>query len=275
MPFRRGANPLRNTRDPAGRVGCGGACDDRRVISFRVISFRVISFIVPAHDEARMIAATLRSIDAAATTLQLQHEVIVVDDASTDGTGAIARQAGATVVRIEARHIAAARNAGARASTGEALFFIDADTCVDARAVASALAALGNGAAGGGAAVRLSGRQRLHMRLLLAGLMRVFRWTRIAPGCFLFCQREAYVAVGGFDERYYAGEDVAMSRALARRGRFVILREPVWTSDRKLRTFTVTDHLRLAWRFLFNGRRILHSRDALALWYARRRHGPE
>jgi len=75
-----------------------------------------------------------------------------------------------------------------------------------------------------------------------------------------------------FDERYYAAEDVAISRALARHGRFVILREAVWTSDRKLRTFTVTDHLRLLLRIARRGRGALRSREHLAPWYDKRRH---
>ena len=51
-----------------------------------------------------------------------------------------------------------------------------------------------------------------------------------------------------------------------------VLREAVHTSDRKLRTFGVVDHLRLMLRFALRGRRILHSRDHLALWYDKRRH---
>ena len=71
--------------------------------------------------------------------------------------------------------------------------------------------------------------------------------------------------------RFYAGEDVAFSRALSRQGRFVILRESVRTSARKLRTFSAFEHLKLAMRFAWRGRRLLHSRDALDLWYGERR----
>ena len=102
--------------------------------------------------------------------------------------------------------------------------------------------------------------------------MQAFRWTRVTPGCFVFCTRAAFEATGGFDETYFAAEDVVFSRALARNGRIVILRESVDTSDRKLRTFGVLDHFRLMLRFAWGGRRVLRSRDALSLWYARRRH---
>jgi GT2 family glycosyltransferase len=98
-----------------------------------------------------------------------------------------------------------------------------------------------------------------------------FRRAGIAPGCFVFCTRVAFDAVGGFDPTYYAGEDVAFSRALARHGRFVILREAVRTSPRKLRTFGAAEHLRLALRFALRGRGLLRSRDHLDLWYGTRR----
>ena len=151
--------------------------------------------------------------------------------------------------------------------------FVDADTRVDATVLSAAIAAMDAGAVGGGCAVRLAGKVRLTERWFTALVMQVFRITRIAPGCFVFCTREAFDRVGGFDESLYAAEDVAMSRALARQGRFVILREAVWTSDRKLRTFSVADHLRLMLQVAFRGRRALRSREHLGLWYDKRRHG--
>ena len=129
------------------------------------------------------------------------------------------------------------------------------------------------GAVGGGCRVRLAGRARWRERMVTAALMQVFRRVKIAPGCFLFCTRDAFDAVGGFDQRWYAGEDVAMSRALAAHGHFVVLREAVLTSDRKLRTFSTREHLRLLWRFMRSGRSILRSREALGIWYDRRHDG--
>ena len=235
---------------------------------------QVLSFIVPAHDEAPLIGATLDALRTAARSLELDYEIVVVDDASTDDTAAIAEAAGARVVRVDHRHIAAARNAGALAARGDRFVFVDADTRVDAAVVGAAMTAMDAGAVGGGAAVRLLGDVAWHERWFTALLMVAFRITRIAPGCFLYCTRAAFDAVGGFDERYYAAEDVALSRTLARHGRTVILREPVWTSDRKLRTFGAVEHLRLMLRFALRGRRILRSREHLAMWYDKRRHGP-
>ena len=234
---------------------------------------RACSFVIPAHDEAALLGDTLAALQAAADDLRLDYEVVVVDDASTDDTADIARRAGARVLQVSHRHIAATRNAGAGIATVARLAFVDADTRVDATVLSAAVAAMDAGAVGGGCAVRLAGKVRLTERWFTALVMQVFRITRIAPGCFIFCTREAFDRAGGFDESLYAAEDVAMSRALARQGRFVILREAVWTSDRKLRTFSVADHLRLMLQVAFRGRRALRSREHLGLWYDKRRHG--
>jgi glycosyltransferase involved in cell wall biosynthesis len=230
----------------------------------------MLSFVVPAHDEARRLPATLEALHAAARACTDAYEILVVDDASGDGTGDVARQHGARVLRVEHRHIAATRNAGAAATTGDRLVFVDADTRVPAATLAAALDALREGVSGGGASVRFEGPIAWHHRLGVALGLAVVRLARVAPGCFVFCTRDAFDATGGFDETYFAGEDVAMSRALAKAGRFVLVREPVFTSARKLDTFSTWEHLALMARVALRGRRVLRSREHLALWYERR-----
>jgi len=78
----------------------------------------VISFVVPAYNEERLLGRTLAALHAAGRELARTYELVVVDDASTDQTAAIADAAGARVVRGAWRQIARVRNAGARASTG-------------------------------------------------------------------------------------------------------------------------------------------------------------
>ena len=161
--------------------------------------------------------------------------------------------------------------AGVAALAGALLVFVDADTQVDAPLLQAALDALASGAVGGGCRVALEGPRPWPLRLAVRLVGLVFRYTGIAPGCFLFCTREAFDAVGGFDTTLFAGEDVALSRALARHGRFVILRQAVQTSGRKLAHASTWMQLRLLWRFARQGTRMLRSREELALWYG----GPE
>src|SRR5258708_12427538 len=108
----------------------------------------MISFVVPAYNEERYLAATLESIHAAARAVGEPYEIVVADDASTDATAAIAEEGGARVVRVEKRQIAATRNAGARAGTGNRLIFVDADTKVNEAVVRAALPAMDNAVVG-------------------------------------------------------------------------------------------------------------------------------
>ena len=94
----------------------------------------MISFIVPAHNEEAWVGRCVSAIRNGAESLGEPHEIIVVDDASSDATASIARQQGAQVVRVEHRQIAATRNTGARQAHGDILFFVDADTLANAPA---------------------------------------------------------------------------------------------------------------------------------------------
>src|SRR6187455_2747185 len=75
-----------------------------------------LSFVVPAWNEERWLPGTLAAIFAAAPAARRPFEVVVADDGSTDGTAAIGRAAGAFVVSVAHRQIAATRNSGARAA---------------------------------------------------------------------------------------------------------------------------------------------------------------
>jgi len=234
----------------------------------------MLSFVVPAHDEEALIAATVESIRRACAALAGPFEVVVVDDASADRTAQVARAAGARVVPAEVRQISAARNVGARAARGDRLIFVDADTTVSASVVAAARAAFERGAVGGGCAVRFDEPVPLYVRVALPVALWINRRLRSAAGCFVFARRDAFEAVGGFDQTLFAGEEVLFSRALRRRGRFVVLREHVVTSGRKLRAYSALEILGLVARLATLGRRGVRDRSRLALWYGPRRADP-
>ena len=198
----------------------------------------MLSFVVPAHNEQALIGRTLAAIEIAASAVGRPYEVIVVDDASTDSTAEIAREHGAIVVPVNHRHIAATRNSGARAAQGECLVFVDADTFISPEVVAAAMRALDKGAVGGGAPPRMDGPVPLYAQLLVFWLSLLMRLAGLSGGAFLFCTREAFNAAGGFDERLYGAEDAALSQALKREGRFVVLWTRVLTSGRRVRTMS-------------------------------------
>jgi len=235
----------------------------------------MISFVVPAYNEEALICRTLDALNRAGQNLSESYEIVVADDASTDRTSVISEQHGARTVYVNLRQIAATRNAGARETKGDKLIFVDADTVVTNEVVCAAVEAMSKGAVGGGCAVTFDGRVPRYAQLIHPPLIRAFRAAGIACGCFLFCTRQAFDAVGGFDETLFASEEIAMSRALKRQGRFVVLRETVTSSGRKLRMYSGREVLRLFGGILLAGPKALKSRDALEVWYGGRREDPE
>lgn len=235
----------------------------------------MISFIIPAYNEEQLLGRTLTALTEAARGLGEPFEIVVADDASTDRTAEIACEHGARVVRVEHRQIAATRNAGAKAANGDMFVFIDADTVVTLDAVAGAVEAMRRGAAGGGCAVRFDGRLPLYARIMAAVGMPLYRALGLASGCFLFCTREAFNAVGGFDEELFGAEEAVLSRALRRQGPFVILREFVTTSGRKLRAYSAREVLGLLARLALTGPKSVRKREGLEIWYGERRRDPE
>lgn len=235
----------------------------------------MISFVIPAYNEEALLPATLSALDAAARELGIPFEVIVVDDGSSDRTGEIARRHGARVVDVHHRQIAATRNAGAREASGDVLVFVDADTQVNAAVLRGVVDAVAQGAVGGGCAFRFDGRLPLYGRVLQAVAIPVYRAAGLASGCLLFATREAFQAVGGFDQALFAAEEAAMSRALARHGRFVVLREAVTTSGRKLRAYSAGQSLGIMARLVLSGGKAVRRREGLDIWYGERRPDPE
>lgn len=231
----------------------------------------VISFIVPAYNEEQLLVATLEAIHSAARNTAVPYEVIVVDDGSTDQTAALALLQGARVVPVAHRKISATRNAGAAAASGEFFFFVDADTLVNPQVVQAALAALRGGAVGGGAAFKFDGTVPWYARLLLPIVVVLFRLTGIAAGCFLFCSQSAFVATGGFDESHFCAEEITFSKALRRYGRFMVLKEWVTTSGRKLRTFSNREVMVMLLQIARRGPSGIKQRQGMDLWYGQRR----
>jgi len=84
-----------------------------------------ISVVVPCRNAARTVGEAVASAFAQS---ERPAEVVVVDDASTDGSADAARQAGARVIRNASRRNAGgARNVGIEATEGDLVGFLDAD----------------------------------------------------------------------------------------------------------------------------------------------------
>lgn len=198
----------------------------------------MISLIVPAHNEQAVLGQTLEAIHAAAQSVGRAYEIIVVNDASTDATADIALRHNARVVFVNHRQIAATRNSGGKAALGERLFFVDADTKVNSKAVTAALRAMDKGAVGGGGPAWWDKNETVPLYVRLMAILQIFlvKFVRFTGGAFMFCTREAFRATGGFNERLYWAEEIDFILKLKREGRFTVLWTPVLTSGRRFRT---------------------------------------
>lgn len=179
-----------------------------------------ISVIIPAFNEEFWLGATLQSIQASAAALHsstgVATEIIVVDNNSTDETRRLALGYGARMVSEPVQGIGRARNAGARSSQEEVLVFVDADVIVPSAFLQVIHHSMGDSACvGGGVDARYS-PDRFIMKLYLSLWRMLAKATGMVQGAAQFCRREAFLAVGGYDETAWNGEDVDFVWALRR-----------------------------------------------------------
>jgi glycosyltransferase involved in cell wall biosynthesis len=204
------------------------------------------SIIIPAYNETAELPATLAAIERAMAAQTESGQCIVVDNNSADDTAAVARRFDkVTVVFEPINQIARARNTGAKASQGRHLIFVDADTRIDPSLLEETLRRLRSGeCAGGGSVIQFEGTIPAVGRWSIAIWTRISQLFRIAAGSYVYCRRDAFEAIGGFDEKLYASEEVRFSRKIKRWGKArqlsfdILSHAPVHTSARKLEWYS-------------------------------------
>jgi GT2 family glycosyltransferase len=175
------------------------------------------------------------------------HEIVVVDNASSDGSAEAARKR-SSVRAIESstnRGFAAANNVGIRASTGEHLLLLNSDTIVPAGALDGLLAELKrhpDAAVAGPRLVDADGRAELSFGRMISPLnelrqkrlhsgherqveemTRREQWPDWVSGACLLVRRTDAEAVGLLDERFFMyTEDVDFCAAIRSRGRRIL-----------------------------------------------------
>ncbi|MFN7953952.1 MAG: glycosyltransferase [bacterium] len=176
-----------------------------------------MSVVVPSHDAARTLE---RCVASALASDEPPLEVIIADDASTDATARIAAALSAAypehvrcVRLVERRGPASARNAGARAARAPLLFFLDADTELeadalthfrttirDADAVCGVYSPTPLAPAGAGARYKALFD---HFSFSRAGVTGYDGFSAYCGGV----RRDVFFAVGGFDESLGPGAE--------------------------------------------------------------------
>jgi len=239
-----------------------------------------ISIIVPAFNEAAILAESLARIRWAATAFDsagFTWDLIVCDNNSSDNTADVARAAGARVVFEPINQIGRARNAGAAAATGEWLVFVDADSYPSRELLADVAREIASGhvmAGGSTVAIDLPGR---FPRLVIGGWNATSRLMRWAAGSFIFCDTSAFRAVGGFNLQLFAAEEIDLFRRLKRLARSrrkairILSRHPLHTSARKAHLYSPREFLSFQLKTILTAGRTLRSADGATLWYDGRR----
>lgn len=195
-----------------------------------------LSIIIPTLDEERSIGATLDALAREAEGV----EVIVVDGGSGDGTIELVRSRGVKLIE-SGRGRGRQLDAGARAASGRALWFLHADTLPSAgfaKAIEEALR--DSSVVAGNFDVYFDGGSRAAR--FLTWLYPQLRKLGLCYGdSGIFVRREAYRRVGGFRD-FPIFEDLDLVRRLGKLGRVAHLRARVTTSSRRFegRSFTLT-----------------------------------
>ncbi len=178
------------------------------------------SLIVPAYNEERLLGRLLASVAIARQNYARPDaiEVIVADNGSTDRTAQIASAHGCRVVPVAKRVIGAVRNGGARAARGEILAFIDADSQVHPATFTEIERTLATGRFIGGATGVTMDRWSLGIGATYGLLMAVVLLAGLDTGV-VFCRREDFETIGGYDEDRLIAEDVKFLYALRQLGK--------------------------------------------------------
>ena len=220
-----------------------------------------VTIIIPAKNEAKMLPKLLRSLCMQDYEKMSETRVIVADAGSTDGTVEVALsfRDRLLVEVIPGGLPSVGRNAGARLVTTKFLLFLDADVeLAEPTLLRRAL-------------WRMQ-RKNLHLATtniacrqgsffddaLYAGnnlMQHIGSFLKpFATGMFMLFDREAFWALGGFNERALFAEDYLLSKGVAR-ARFRIVRGKVLTTNRR---FQKLGHGRMVWMFF---KTMVHSWD--------------
>ncbi|NGN70278.1 glycosyltransferase family 2 protein [Streptomyces sp. A7024] len=233
---------------------------------------RTVTVIVPAHNEEEGLPATLESV--LNQTLR-PDEVIVVDDASTDRTGAVARSYGATVLRPPANlgSKAKAQNHALPHCTTDLILAVDADTVLAPDYLERVAPAFDDPQV----AVAAGNVQTRHTRTLWergrsTEYLFGFHWHRpiqhaagspmVCSGCCSVFRRTDLAAAGGFPERTIVEDmDYTWSQQIAGRRALYVSSAVAWAADPEHLTYLRKQLRRWMAGFCQNVR--VHARDLI------------
>jgi glycosyltransferase involved in cell wall biosynthesis len=197
-----------------------------------------VAIVIPTLDRAAMLREVLESV---AVLEPEPAEVVVVDCGSTDSSQEVAAAAGVRVIESPRASAAAARNAGAQATTAPYLGFLDSDDLVSrgkTSALASALDEDPEVVLAHGSIVAIDERARelaSETRRIAGGIARAgstgTEYADLVSTCVMYTsatliRRSAFEAIGGYDESLTSYEDWDLYLRLSRIGGLLYVDAP-------------------------------------------------
>lgn len=213
----------------------------------------MITFVIPAYNEEALIAGCIQSI--VRETVGVVHEIIVVDNCSTDRTADVAQSNGVTVISETSKGITRARQAGFKAAKYNIIAFIDADSELPELWLHYALKAIepfGVVAASGPVSyyeLALHKRAMSFMFYVVAKAAHLV-WPMLQGGNFILKKEYLFLA-GGFNTAIdFYGEDTDTAMRLSKVGLVVFdLDMWIYTSARRM---TEEGLIRVGARYIAN-----------------------
>lgn len=222
------------------RISCDGDHHDRMGLT--------IATVVCAYNESRLLPACLYSVRA---QTRPADEILVVNNASTDETGAVARAVpGVQVIDEPSKGLVVARETARRATRADIVAYLDADC----RAPITWLERIEAQFSRAAAPVAVTGPYRFYdwdwrgraliraHDLVVAPATQALVHHALGVGAILYggnfaVQAEALRRIGGFDRRIeFHGEDTNLGRRLTAIGRVALCHDCwIWTSARRYR----------------------------------------
>jgi len=176
------------------------------------------SVIIPARNEGKNLPSCIKVLRESASLAGICPEIVVVVNRCSDNTEQVARDLGCVVVHAEEKNLAAIRNRGVQASTGEIVVTVDADSRVSLNMFKVILEKLESPHCVGGGVLILPDRWSLGILCTGLLILPLAIWYQISCGLF-FVRREDFNAIGGFNEQMSSVEDVDFARRLKAYGR--------------------------------------------------------
>ncbi|MEI6462700.1 MAG: carotenoid biosynthesis protein [bacterium] len=195
-----------------------------------------LSVVIPAYNEEKYIEGTILNIKKVLNDLNIKFEITVVNNNSTDNTDSIARKLEVNVIFQGERNISKTRNLGATNSKGNYLLFVDADTKITPEIISISLEKLSKNKLKAVSTITTFDKYpsiQSYGVWIYNFASRVFK---LGIGQYILIHKEAFLSLKGFDESFFAFEEIEFFKRLKKRfgnESFEVLSIPVKTSGRK------------------------------------------